>query len=346
VADAARNQPRAGGVLLAVAAAVLLMLAVGVLSAGEARAASSGVTVSLTDDTGGQALFPGVRLSPGVRRATCLSIDAAGAAAGDQVVMAAQSVTGGLAPWIQVDVEIGTGGGHGSCAGFNGSPIFSGTLTDLGNPVGDGYPTGWDPATVTTRTFRITVEVANTRAAIGQTAAAAFSWRLVQVATPTPSRSTSGPTSPAAPSGSPSTSPTQTPGLGTATPSPTLSPGSTATPTVAPSSDTTEVPHGQGGGPGGPGSRSGTADHVDLYLGQDLSDGIGRLQRAAEPLARTVVAVVKHPQPVLWSALAAVLFLLVQHRIDMSDPKLLGASRTQREQMLVFPLDYRPWEDL
>ncbi len=366
MADAARHQPRAGGVALAVAAAALLLPAVGVLSAtqaqaaGQAQTAGPGVSVSLTDDSGGQALFPGVRLTPGVTRSTCLSIDASGAATGEQVVLAAQSVTGGLAPWIQVDVEVGSGGGHGSCTGFSGSSVFTGTLAALGTPTGDGYPTGWYPATVATRTFRITVQVQNNRAALGQSAAATFSWRLSQGAAPSPSGSPSDPSATA--SGTPAStastsaatapsspgsggSPTAVPAGEAASPTPTPTPTDLPTPTdvVVPSTGPTGGAAGPGGN-GGPGAGGTGSDPADLRLGQGLADGLGRFARAAEPLARTVVGVVRHPQPVLWSALAAVLFLLVQHRIDMSDPKLVGASRTQREQMLVFPPTYRPWE--
>jgi hypothetical protein len=334
VADAARNHPRAGGVLLAVAVAVLLMPALGLLSAGDARAVDASVSVSLTDDAGGAALFPGVRLTPGVRRSTCVSINAAGAASGDEVVVAAQPVTGGLAPWIQVDVEVGAGGGHGSCVGFSGSSVYTGTLSALSSPRGDGYPTAWYPAGVATRTFRITVEVQNTPAAPGRSAA--FTWRLVPVATQAPSGSPSdhsptaasptaasptaaSPTAASPTAASPTAaSPTNAgvgAGSGSPTPGSSLTPSATADPT---SSDATGVPHGLAGGPGGWGSGAGPdGSDADLYLGQGLVDGIGRLKQAAVPLARTVVGVVEHPQPVLWSGLAAVLFLLVQHRIDI-----------------------------
>ena len=185
-----------------------------------------------------------------------------------------------------VDVEVGTGGGHGNCGA--------------------------------TRTFRITVEVVDDRAALGLSAGARFTWRLVGLARP---------------SADPSADPTPI-----STPTLTSVVGPPATPTspsgLSPSGLSPSGLSPSGLSPSGLSSSTGDGGDADLHLGP-----------AAAPLAQTVIGVVRHPQPVLWSALAAVAFLLVQHRIDMSDPKLLGAFRTAREQMVVFPIDYRRWEE-
>jgi hypothetical protein len=104
---------------------------------------------------------------------------------------------------------------------------------------------------------------------------------------------------------------------------------------------------------------TGTPGGVDLWAspqGPLLTPRSGRRAPAAGPgstvpdvsldnslpeqVNRTLVSVVRDPAPLLWPVIVAVLFLLLQHRLDLRDPKLASAGRTGRELTLRFPTSY------
>src|SRR3954453_8577022 len=80
-------------------------------------AAAAG-SVSLFDDSGGTPLFNGAVLAPGHPQTGCVSVSAAGAAPTDAVVLSASGVSGSLAQYLSVSVEVGLGGHLGNCAGW------------------------------------------------------------------------------------------------------------------------------------------------------------------------------------------------------------------------------------
>jgi hypothetical protein len=293
--------------------------------------------VSLTDDTGGLALFPGTpALSPGSARSSCLRVSATGAGPGDTVTLGAQDVAGSLAPYVLVTVEVGAGGGQGSCAGFSGSPIFSGTLAEFAGVPGDGLATGWSPAAVPSRSFRFTVDVADDRTALGRAATATFSWRLIQAAGPS-----TGPTAPAAPANPPSTPTTPTGGTidGSRPTGPSTGPTGPATATTSPTGPPSPTrPSTTDRAPGGSGGRAGSAGTTPGDRTQHPAD-LTITASVPERLVTTLASIARDPAPVLWPAVAAALFLLLQHRLDLRDPKLTAASRSARELTLRFPAD-------
>jgi hypothetical protein len=131
---------------------------------------------------------------PGVGVSRCLRIGYDGNAAADEVSMAAESVSGALAGSLDVTVDRGRTGGYGSCAGFTGTRVFTGTLQDLEG----GAATGWRPGDGEAQTFRITVALdLAARPSRDATAQADFVWRLRAEVTPSPSPSVS-PSAPAA----------------------------------------------------------------------------------------------------------------------------------------------------
>jgi hypothetical protein len=90
------------------------------------------------------------------------------------------TASGALAPYLTLTVERGTGGSFASCAGFTlESSIYSGllsafntTVTDYASGVG-GWAASASPAT---KTYRITLTLADNNNAQDKTAAGTFTW--------------------------------------------------------------------------------------------------------------------------------------------------------------------------
>jgi hypothetical protein len=216
-------------------AGAVLLAASTVLLAGVRPAAASG-SVALFDDDGGAALFTGALLAPGRTQTGCVSVDASGADPADSVVLAADSLSGTLVPYLSVTVDVGSGGHMGDCSGFVTDPLvspWSGRLSALTT----GIPTGWQPGQSSTRTFRFTVAVDDDQTAAGLAGSGRFVWQLTTTPPPPP------PPSPS-PSASPSPSPSASPSP-SRSPSPTTQPTPDPTPTGAPTSEPTVGPTGR-----------------------------------------------------------------------------------------------------
>src|SRR2546430_13072665 len=163
--------------------------------------------IPLTDDDGDQALFAAAELAPGHPKSRCLQVRYNGAASPGDVQLLAEDVSGALASRLDVTVERGTGGDFASCVGFSGSVGYDGLLADLAaGPADVGVSTGWVPAAVDTRTYRITVDVLSGTAA-GQTSTATFRWLVVPGPTPEPSSPAPQPASPSPQPSSPAPEP-------------------------------------------------------------------------------------------------------------------------------------------
>ncbi len=283
----------------------------------------------MSDDTGGLALFDGGDpLVPGQARQACVVVGASGAGPRDAVYLQALDVGGSLAADLGLTVEMGSGGGHGSCVGFSGRQVYTGTLAGLAATSGDGVPTGWEPATAAARTFRFTVEVADRQAVMGAIARADFSWGLVAGAQPPPSVPATGPaTVPATAAPAPSA---DQPPAAVTVPAQAGTQSPTAPPTSAPTS-TTAVGGGQppegprGGAPSAASSAGATRPEVSLVA------------PVLTRIAGTAAVVLRNPAPLLAAGVLGVLFLLIQRLVDRADPRLARAARTVRELELVFP---------
>lgn len=135
-------------------------------------------TVALTDDDAGSVLFNVNDLAPAQSRANCITVSYTGSLAAD--VRMYGGASGSLAPYLDVVIDVGTGGSYNSCAGFtSGSTLYTGTLADFAatrTNFLDGL-TGWNGATnPSSRTYRIAVTLQDDNAAQGLSATADITW--------------------------------------------------------------------------------------------------------------------------------------------------------------------------
>jgi hypothetical protein len=153
-------------------------------STGNGANAWSSGTVALSDDDSAAALFSAEPVVPGDQGTRCIAVTYGGDLAAT-VRFYATSVSGSLGQYLTLDVEQGQGagnvGGAGTCAGFSGTSIWSGTLdvlastaSDFGTGLGSWTPSGAGQTTV----YRITwtVDPAAGDALQGTAAAASFVW--------------------------------------------------------------------------------------------------------------------------------------------------------------------------
>lgn len=178
----------AGTVRTVAFAAALLMFTVLVVTRSQAAftsttsAPTSGFnagTVGLTDDDAGNALFTASGMYPNNPLVRCIRVTYDGSLTPAPVRLYGTSA-GSLAPYLDVKVDVGTGGAFSDCAGFSSSAtLFDGTLSGFSATHGDwatGRAAFTAASTPTTRTFRFTVTVQDTDAAQGLSATAAFTW--------------------------------------------------------------------------------------------------------------------------------------------------------------------------
>jgi hypothetical protein len=135
-------------------------------------------TVALSDDDSGTVLFNVSNLAPTQSRSNCVNVAYTGSLAANVHLYGAAS--GSLAQYLDVTIQVGTGGTFDDCTGFSpGSTLYTGTLqsfaatrTNFANGLA-----GWNGATnPSNRTYRITVTLQDNNAAQGLSAAADFTW--------------------------------------------------------------------------------------------------------------------------------------------------------------------------
>jgi hypothetical protein len=153
-----------------------------VFSATTSNAANtwSAGTVNLSDDDSSAAMFTAAGLVPGTTGANCLTVTYSGTLA-TAVKLYASTPTGTLAPYLDVVVSEGSGGGFGSCAGFSGTQIFSGTLAALAT-ASSSYATGIGsfapstPGSTKVYKFTWTLDSATPNGQQSATTSATFTW--------------------------------------------------------------------------------------------------------------------------------------------------------------------------
>jgi hypothetical protein len=330
-----------------------------VLLAAQAVAAVTGATsststdpVTLADDDGAMAMFTATNVGGGEVMSRCLQVtyDSSGPA---ELRMYAALTAAGLAPYLHLVVETGTGGSYADCSGFAGSVRYAGTLaafagahTDFAS--GLTVPVAPSPSPVT---FRFTVQVGSQAAAQGRTAAADFWWEAQTV---------DAPVSPPEPVTVPGTSP---PAAGTPEPPPAeprptdpvlndpttgqgddrpvdpavLSAGSTAAPSSAPTAPArvrsdVPIPVRVRTSPGPSTQQAAGSDGLSLVAGPaDKTSSRDRSQRQSRervlPLwmdraAKFAAIAGERTGFPLLMLLLAFLFLVMQDRIDRREPKL------------------------
>lgn len=195
-----RTQERRFGSWLVPAAVVSVL--VGVLGSGvmvwrASEAAFSGITqnptnnwssgtVSLSDDDSDTAMFTVTGMTPTVNNTgtKCILVTYTGSVALTNPVKLYGAIAGGngLAGYINLQVESGTGATFSSCAGFAGGTVIypTGLLSTFGTTYttyANGLSTGWTPAANgQTRAFRFTYTLADDNAAQTKTCSMPFTW--------------------------------------------------------------------------------------------------------------------------------------------------------------------------
>lgn len=135
-------------------------------------------TVVLNDDDAGSVLFNVNNLAPTENRTNCITVSYTGSLAANVHLYGAAS--GSLAQYLDVVIDVGTGGSYNNCTGFtSGSTLYTGTLANFAatrtNFV-NGLA-GWNGATnPSSRTYRISVTLQDNNAAQGLSATADFTW--------------------------------------------------------------------------------------------------------------------------------------------------------------------------
>ncbi len=137
-------------------------------------------TVVITDDDGGSAMFNAANMKPGTSNTNCIVTTYSGSLVPADVRLYGVAGGTGLDAYLDVTIDIGTGGVFGNCTGFiSSSTLFSGTLatfaathTNFGNGIA-----GWSPAVnPESRTYQITVSLQDNNAAQGLNGTATFTW--------------------------------------------------------------------------------------------------------------------------------------------------------------------------
>lgn len=144
-------------------------------------------SVALSDDSAQEALFSASNLKPGSADTNCIAVTSSGSLP-SAVRLYATDVrqTGNLGSYVTLQIRQGTGGGHGTCAGFTPattSPVlysgslskFAGASTSYATGVGTWQPTGTAEETVV---YEISYAVSPDApsSVMGATASLGFTW--------------------------------------------------------------------------------------------------------------------------------------------------------------------------
>ena len=135
--------------------------------------------LQLSDDDSNGAMFNATRMVPGSGVVECITVTYSGDVTPSPVEIYGTS-SGALAPYLDLKVEVGTGGSSTGCSGFTAtSTIYDGTLSAF-SAAHSNWANGQAAFTATstpfTRTFQFTATVQDTDAAQGLSANAGFTW--------------------------------------------------------------------------------------------------------------------------------------------------------------------------
>ena len=133
-------------------------------------------TVSISDDDGGQSLVDLTNMAPGRPEEQCIEVVYDGSIVPVVLTLAA-TTSGTLAPFVDMQVERGTGASYGDCEGFETTEtLFVGRLSELAavSPMPLGRLLNQGDAIA----FRFVFELADEEAAVGQASATDFIWEV------------------------------------------------------------------------------------------------------------------------------------------------------------------------
>ena len=185
------------GLVIQIGAIGVALIMVGLLTIQGSQAAFTASTnngvnnfasgdVSISDDDGAQVMFDLSNMAPGTTATRCINVTYTGSLTADVKLygtVAGLPLTPGLAPYLDTQIDIGSGAAGGTtfdCSGFTGgTQVFDDTLAffgtnrfDYGSGVG-GFTGATDP---TTRSYQITVTLLDDDNAQAKSATATFVW--------------------------------------------------------------------------------------------------------------------------------------------------------------------------
>ena len=172
--------------LLAAAATVLLISFLVVNRSGDALQAGTDATsrfrsgaLSLADDDTDRSLFDVPAMVPGQRYENCITVTYTGMQSGAAIEVAARAA-GELARGMHLTVDVGRGGGFGSCDGFEAErALYDGGVEAFANDHGPGrgLETFTPAGPGDSRTFRFGFQL-SPDASPGQQAGVDFDWSI------------------------------------------------------------------------------------------------------------------------------------------------------------------------
>lgn len=136
-------------------------------------------SVVLSDDDAGSAMFSASNMTAGQSVVKCIAVTYSGTLTSGVNAKLYGTSSGALASYLNLTVEQGTGGGFGSCTGFSGSQIYSGTASGFSSTYtnfGTGLTAFSPSANPETHTYRFTITVQNDNNAQNKTATADYTW--------------------------------------------------------------------------------------------------------------------------------------------------------------------------
>jgi hypothetical protein len=175
--------------LSVVAVAGVAAVGVGTFSAFTSTTGNSGSSiasadVNVTDDDGATVMFSYADIRPGWTATKCINVTNAGPSALNNLAFYAASGGSGLAGYLTVDIDRGTGatGGTGfSCTGFTQvtadlvtSGVLMNALPSSGSPVNDA--TGWTNGATKSYRIQLTLPGGVAAAASAKTGTLALTW--------------------------------------------------------------------------------------------------------------------------------------------------------------------------
>lgn len=130
-------------------------------------------TVTLADDDGGRSLVELENMAPGRPVQRCIEVVYTGSVLPAAVGLAA-STSGDVAPYVDVEIERGTGGRFGDCGGFEPLDlVFSGAVSALASEPAD---LGRFRSAGEQMSLRFTFDLADEAAAAGRAGSVDFVW--------------------------------------------------------------------------------------------------------------------------------------------------------------------------
>jgi hypothetical protein len=151
-------------------------------TSNESNAWTSG-SVKLVDDDSGSALFSVQNVKPGQTGSNCITVTSTGSL-NSQVKLYGAVTDSGLAQYVTLQIEVGTGGGFGTCTGFTpGSPssVFNAPLnTFAATSYANGLSGLWTTtgAASESKVYRVTYTLSSSTpdTAQGKSVTASLTW--------------------------------------------------------------------------------------------------------------------------------------------------------------------------